>query len=276
MKRYFLVIFYTMGGWFTWVAVGTAAATMVGGMLNKSKAPATAQYTPVNPSQVEGQTINADLSNQGSAQQLSSSSNAFNSSQAMQMLNTALPGYSGLSSSLMGQAQSLAANPYAVPKSVTDQLTQYAAENNITAGTGAASGFSGSNMLRSLGINALQYGQTNMQTAMSALSTLTGTAPQVSPTSPLSFMLSPNSVLQTQTQNNMMQQNIAQGANNAQAAASNANSNNLWDTITSQLPGLISAAGGALGGTDGSGGQGTSAGAGGSYSLAAANGGWAF
>ena len=211
----------------------SAAATIVGGLLNKQKAPATAAYTPVNPSQVESQTINADLSNQGSAQQLAGSSNTFNSSQALQMLNTALPGYSGLASSLMGNAQSIAADPYAVPKSVTDQLTQYAAENNIQAGTGASSGFSGSNMLRSLGINALQYGQTNMQTAMSALSTLTGTAPQVSPTSPLSFMLSPSSVLQTQTQNNTMQQNVAQGANNASAAAGNANSSNLWDSITS-------------------------------------------
>ena len=233
MKRYFLVIFYTMGGWFTWFGVGSTAATIVGGLLNKQKAPATAQYTPVDPAQIESQTINADLSNQGSAQQLAGSSNTFNSSQALQMLNTALPGYSGLASSLMGNAQSIAADPYAVPKSVTDQLTQYAAENNIQAGTGASSGFSGSNMLRSLGINALQYGQTNMQTAMSALSTLTGTAPQVSPTSPLSFMLSPSSVLQTQTQNNTMQQNVAQGANNASAAAGNANSSNLWDSITS-------------------------------------------
>ena len=243
---------FWLGGWFTWVAVGAAAVTAVGSVasasMNKQSAPATAAYTPVNPSQIESQTVNADISNLGSAEQLSSSASAFNSSQAVQALNTALPGYSGLASGLMGQAQSLAANPYAIPQSVVGQLSQYAAENNIQGGTGATSGFSNSNMLRSLGINALQYGQSNIQTAMGALSTLTGTAPNVSPTSPLSFMLSPNSVLQTQTNNNTMQQNIAQGANNANAAAANANSNNLWDTITSQISPTVGALQTAMGG----------------------------
>lgn len=249
---------YWLGGWFTWIAVGAAAVSAVGSIasssMNKQTAPAAAAYTPVDPSQIESQTVNADISNMGSAQQLSSSTSAFNSSQALSALNTALPGYSGLASGLMGDAQSLAANPYAIPQSVVGQLSQYAAENNIAGGTGATSGFSNSNMLRSLGVNALQYGQTNIQTAMGALSTLTGTAPNVAPTSPLSFMLSPSSVLQTQTNNNTMAQNIQQGSNNANAAASNANSNNLWDSITSQITPLVNAAktaasGGNVGGT---------------------------
>lgn len=217
----------------SWAAVIGAAGTIGGALLNKKSAPATAQYTPINPSQVTADSLNADLANQGTAQQLSGSTNAFNQSQATSLMNQALPGYSQFASNLTNTASNLAANPYQVPQSVVDQLTQYAGENNINEGTGAGSGFSQSNLLRSLGVNALQYGQSNISTAMSALSTLTGTAPRISPTSPLSFMLQPSQVLAAQTNNNTQQQAIQQGANNAATAASNYNSSNLWDTLTS-------------------------------------------
>ena len=248
----------------SWVAVGAAAVSAAGGiangMLNKAQAPAQAQYTPVNPAEIESQTVNAALSNLGSAQSLSSSTNAFNSQQALQALNTALPGYSGLASSLMGQASSLAANPYAIPQSVVGQLSQYAAENNINEGTGASSGFSGSNTLRSLGINALQYGQTNLQTASGLLSTLTGTAPNVAPTSPLSFMLSPSSVLSNQQLTNTTQQASQQAANNASAAANNYNTANLWDSLTASQGSMNSLYAALTGGTNIGSGGGTSVG----------------
>lgn len=228
-----LIRFFVYGGWFTWAAVVSGAVTVGGALLNKQKAPAAAPYVPIDPSKVTSDSLNADLANQGKAQQLSATTNSFNQGQATQLMNQALPGYSDFSGNLTKTASNLAANPYEVPQSVVDQLTQYAGENNINEGTGAASGFSKSNLLRSLGVNALQYGQSNIQTAMSALGVLTGTAPRISPTSPLSFMLQPSQVLAAQTNNNTQQQAVQQGANNANAAAGNANSSNLWDSLTS-------------------------------------------
>ena len=217
------------------MAAVSVAGSVGSSLLNKQQAPATAQYTPVDPGQIESQTLQADISNQGTAQQLSGSANAFNSAQALQSLNTALPGFTGLQQANVANATNMAQNPYSVPQAALQQISQAAAENNIAEGTGGTSGFSGSNALRSLGVNILQYGQQNFSNAMGALSTLTGTAPTVSPVSPLSFMLSPSNVLQNQQLTNQNQQQIAQGANNAAAAAANANSNNLFDTLTSQM-----------------------------------------
>ena len=118
---------------------------------------------------------------------------------------------------------------------MVDQLSQYAAENNIGEGTGASSGFSQSNLLRSLGVNELQYGQTNLGLATSALSTLSGTAPNISPTSPLSFLLTPSQALGTATTNATNNQQINQGAANSATAAGNANSSNLFDSLTGSI-----------------------------------------
>lgn len=166
-----------------------------------------------------------------------SQSNDFQQQQATKLKNQSLPGYSQLASNLTGQATSLAANPYAIPQSVTDQLTQYAAEQNIGNGTGANSGFSGNNMLRSLGINALQYGQSNLASATNALGVLSGTAPSVSPMSPLSFLVTPQQSAANQTYTNTQNQEIAQAGNNANAAASNQNSATLWDNLTQSVGG---------------------------------------
>ena len=228
-----------------WVALGSAAITAAGTIYssskNKASAPVTVPYQNVDPTQVQNNAIQGDLGSLGSASQLAGSVNTTTAQQALAARNITQPGYSNLAGALGSQATQLAENPYQVPQSVVDQLSQYAAENNIGEGTGASSGFSQSNLLRSLGINALQYGQTNLSAATSALSTLSGTAPNVNPTSPLSFLLTPSQALQTTTTNNTNNQQIGQGAANAAAAAANSNSNNLWDSITSQINPLSSA-----------------------------------
>lgn len=224
----------------------TAGATVYGASQNKAGAPATVPYQNVDPTTVQNNAIQGDLGSLGSASQLAGSVNTTAAQQALAARNITQPGYSNLAGALGSQATQLAENPYQVPQAVVDQLSQYAAENNIGEGTGASSGFSQSNLLRSLGINALQYGQTNLSAATSALSTLSGTAPNVNPTSPLSFLLTPSQALQTTTTNNTNNQQIGQGAANAAAAAANSNSNNLWDSITSQISPLTSAAQAAI------------------------------
>jgi hypothetical protein len=254
VKRFYLSIFFALGGWFTWVTVGLGVASVAGGLLNKKSAPATVQYQPVSPQQTQTSAISGNITENPQLESLLSQSNTFQQQQASSLMNQALPGYSGFASALTGTATSLAANPYAIPSSVTGQLQQYAAENNINEGTGASSGFSGSNMLRSLGVNALQYGQANMSSAMNALSVLSNTAPKTSPMSPLSFMVTPSQQQQAQTQTNTLQQQIAQGGANAGTAAANANTTNLWDSISNgsgqALPSIISMLTGSSGGSN--------------------------
>lgn len=194
-------------------------------------------YTPVDLQAQQQQAVSGNLANLPSINDLLSQSNDFQQQQATKLKNQSLPGYSQLASNLTGQATSLAANPYAIPQSVTDQLTQYAAEQNIGNGTGANSGFSGNNMLRSLGINALQYGQSNLASATNALGVLSGTAPSVSPMSPLSFLVSPAQSASNQQLTNTNNQEIAQGAQNSATNARNANATNLWDSLTSSVGG---------------------------------------
>ena len=232
---------------YTWGFIGagaiSAAGSIGGALLNKASAPATAQYQNVNPTQVQSNAIQGDLSTLPQANQLANASNSTDLMQAISNLNTALPGFSGLQQGLVGQASNMAANPYALPQQAIGQILQTGAENNIMGGTGAASGFSQNNSLRSLGINVEQYGQQQFQNSLSALSTLTGTAPNVSPVSPLTFMLTPQNALSAVTNNNTQNQAVQQGANNAAAAASNYNSANLFDSLTSQIGPLSSAAG---------------------------------
>ena len=88
-----------------------------------------------------------------------------------------------------------------------------------------------------------QYGAAFDRAYLDEIAALTGTAPNVSPVSPLTFMLTPQNALSAVTNNNTQNQAIQQGANNAAAAASNYNSANLFDSLTSQIGPLSSAAG---------------------------------
>lgn len=227
-----------------WAAAAAAVAGAATSSLlaPKAKGASAVQYQNVDPTQVQQNAIAGDIATMSDATKLATGIGTSTAQQAVATRDITQPGYSTLAGNLTKDATALAKDPYAIPASVVDQLTQYAAENNITEGTGSGSGFSGNNMLRSLGINALDYGQRNLQSAMSALSILSGTAPNISPVSPLNFLLTPGQALQTQTNNNTNNQAINQGAANAQNAAANANSANLWDNVSSQFGGVVKTA----------------------------------
>ena len=234
----------------SWWGLGAKAVMTVGGAVmasqNKQKGAEAVPYEAVDPTQVQKNVIQGDLATLNDATTLANRSSTEIAKQSVANRNITQPGYGPLSEALSRQATDMAKDPYAVPQSVIDQLSQVAAEHNITAGTGAASGFSQNSMLRSLGVNALDYGQKNFAAATNALSILSGTAPNISPVSPLSFMLSPQQTLETITNNNTQKQAIAQGAENSRTAADNANSANLWDSITSATGSLTPAVGAAV------------------------------
>jgi len=216
----------------SWGAIAGAAVSVVGGMVasnNGKKAPGTAAYTPIDPQLAQSQAIAGNIANQDDIEQLLTRANRYTQGQANDLMEQAVPGYGQLSATLMSRAQQDAANPYDVPQEVQDNLTRIASERGVSRGTrGQTNQFS---LIRDLGVNQLNYGQSKMQSALGALQTLTGVAPRVSAASPLSFFLTPAQSLSAQSTNNQTQQSIAQGGLNAGAAAANYNNDTLWNGI---------------------------------------------
>jgi hypothetical protein len=236
----------------SWAAVAIGGSSIIGGVLaSNKKAPQVAPAVPVDLQAEQSKAIKGNLANQDQIEQLLSRSDAYSQGQASKLMEQALPGYSKLSQTLLGRYQQQAQDPYSVPKDVQDNLTRIAAERGINRGTaGQTNQYS---LLRDLGVNELQYGQSNLQGALAGLTSLTGMAPRVSPASPLSFYVTPGMAAQTAQSNNMNQQNVAQGAYNAQAAAGNANSQSMWDGILKGVGAFVG--GGGLNGFGGTGGM---------------------
>jgi hypothetical protein len=211
---------------------GTVIGGVVGGvagLMSGQNAPKAVPYTNVNAQQEQTNALQGNLANLGSIQNLSSATNAFQQSQASKMMEQAVPGYAKFASSLMQSGQNSLTNQYKVPGEVEQNLSRIASERGISAGTRGQ--FNQFSLLRDMGVNELQYGQQQFQNALSALTTVTGTAPRVSPMSPLSFMLTPAEQIQNTTTNNMMQQAVGQGAQNASAAAANWNRQNNYNSF---------------------------------------------
>ncbi len=217
----------------SWVAIAGAAVTVVGGVVQgqqaKKNAGKVAQY--VNPSinDTQKEAVDANFANEGGIEALIGRGNKFNADQAVSLQETVMPGYTDLAKSLSSRAKTLADNPYSVPKEVEDNLSRIAAERGISAGTRGQ--FNDFSLLRDLGVNQLQYGAQAIGQAQSLTATLAAIAPKVNPMSPLSFYVTPSQAMSNATGNNQQNQAIAQGAINAQNAASaNANAD-LWGSL---------------------------------------------
>ena len=226
-----------------WAAIASAAVSVGGALLSKKSAPAAVQTTPVNLQQQQSQSIAGTEANFGNIADLTTQANNYSQKSAIDLMNQAVPGYSQFASNLLQTGADKLANPYAVPQDVTDNLNRISAEQGISRGTaGQTNQYSA---LRDLGQNMLAYGNNNFNQAIQALTTVTGTAPKISPLSPQSFFVTPQQNAQVAATNNQNQQATAQGAANASTAASNFNNQNLWDTISKgtgqAIPSLIAA-----------------------------------
>ena len=224
-----------MPGWSTAISGGIG---LLSGLFNKQKAPKKVDYTPVDLAAEQRKAIEGNLGAEASIEQLLSQANRYTQGQASSLMEQVMPGYAKLSEKFLAQAGSNLDNPYAVPQGVTDNLTRIAAERGVSTGVrGQAGEFS---LLRDLGVNMLDYGDRKVNQAQSLLATIAGLAPRVSPMSPLSFYVTPQQQAAVTGNNNTMKQGIDQGGNNANTAAANWNSSNLWDSLA-----FASAAGGA-------------------------------
>ncbi len=239
----------------SWVAIGSAAVTVVGGAISsnqaKKKAGAVSPYQNVSLQDEQKAAVAGNLDSQSSIQDLLTRSNTFQQGQANSLAEQAMPGYGALSKSLTSRAQTMADHPYDVPVEVTKNLERLAAERGISAGTRGQ--FNDFSLLRDFGVNSLQYGQSNIAGAQSITGLLSSIAPKVNPMSPLSFYVTPQQNAATTTENNTNNQAIAQGRINAQNAAANQGNTDLWANLSKLAGAGLAAYGGSKSGSTTSG-----------------------
>lgn len=217
----------TNGGWVQFIP---AAVSLASGLLNKKKAPATVAPEPVDLQAEQKKAVAGNLANENDIETLLTKANRFTQGQATDLMEQSVPGYGAFASSLLKAGQEKLENPYDLPQGVIDNLTRIGAERGVSRGTRGQ--FNQYDVQRDLGVNMLEYGKSNFAQALQALTTVTGTAPRVSPMSPLSMYVTPQQTAQVAAGNNAEQQAAAQGGANARAAASNANNQNLWDSLS--------------------------------------------
>jgi hypothetical protein len=216
---------------------GAAIGGVLGGLFGGKKAKAPALAPPIDLNAEAKKAIAGNIGNEDDIEALLSRANAFNQTQAIDLMEQALPGYGKLSKQLTTTAGDLLNDPYALPDDVAKNLTRLAAERGISAGTKGE--FNDFSLLRDFGINSLQYGQSRINQAQSITQLLGNLAPRVNPLSPMAMYVTPQQTAQVAASN----QSAQQANNNAQAAASNFNNANSWQDI---LAGV-----GALGGVFG-------------------------
>lgn len=210
---------------------GTVIGGVVGGAagLLSKKAAKPVPYQNVDLTAEQRKALNANIGAESDIEALLARANAFNQDQSLSLMEKAMPGYSALAKRLTGLAGDLATNPYDLPADVQANISRQAAERGIQVGTrGQNQQFS---LLRDLGINSLEYGQQRIGQAAGLTSLLAGLAPKVNPMSPMSFYVTPGMSAQISQSNNGINQEIAQSANNAETAATNANRQSLWDSL---------------------------------------------
>ncbi len=156
-------------------------------------------------------------------------------------MEQAVPGYGKLSKSILDAGQQKIDHPYDLPEEFIQNLDRLGAERGVSRGTRGQ--FNQYDVQRDFGVNMLEFGKSNFGQALNALTTVSGTAPRISPMSPLSMYVTPQQTAQIAQGNNANQQATAQAGANSKTAAQNFNTQNLWDSL-GQTAGILSSMGG--------------------------------
>ena len=185
---------------------------------------------PVDLQEEQTKALDGNLANQKKINTLVSSTNAFDQSQATSMMEQAIPGFSALQGKLMATTNDLLTNPYDLPKDVQTNLERLAAERGVSAGTRGT--FNEFSLLRDLGVNSLQYGQSRINQAGGLAGIISSIAPTANVMSPLSFYNTPQQYAANQQLTNANNQATTQGAINANLAATNYQNAGIANAIT--------------------------------------------
>lgn len=209
---------------------GTALGAILGGFFGgKKKAAPVVPLEDIDLAKEQQKALEGNLAAETDIEKLLAKGNAFNQDQAISLLEKAMPGYGKLSSKLTDTADQLLTNPYDVPKDVQANLQRIAAERGVSRGTRGQ--FNEFSLLRDLGVNALDYGQSRINQAQGITSLLGSLAPKVNPMSPLSFYTTPGQQAQYTQINNQNRQEIAQAGANEATNVSNFNNQNAWNAL---------------------------------------------
>ena len=185
---------------------------------------------PVDLQEEQTKALDGNLANQKKINTLVSSTNAFDQSQATSMMEQAIPGFSALQGKLMATTNDLLTNPYELPKDVQTNLERLASERGVSAGTRGT--FNEFSLLRDLGVNSLQYGQSRINQAGGLAGIISSIAPRANVMSPLSFYNTPAQYAANQQLTNANNQATTQGAINANLAAANYQNAGITNAIT--------------------------------------------
>ena len=236
-------------------SVAVIAATAVAGSAVYSssqqasaiKKAAANRVQPVDLQEEQTKAIEGNLANQAKIESLVSSTNTFDQSQANSMMEQAIPGFSALQSKLMSTTNDLLTNPYDLPKDVQTNLERLAAERGVSAGTRGT--FNEFSLLRDLGVNSLQYGQSRINQAGGLAGIISSIAPKANVMSPLSFYNTPAQYAANQATTNANNQATTQSAINANLAATNYQTAGIANAITGLAGTMGSVNWGAMGGS---------------------------
>lgn len=238
-----------MGSTASSAAAGAAAGstfapwgTVIGGLAGalgagRKKAAPAIPFSPVNIQQAQTDAIKGNLAAEGDIERMISKASTYQQGLANQLLEQAVPGYGAFSQKLLETGKAALDNPYALPADVQANLERIAAEKGVSVGTqGQTRQFSA---LRDLGQNMLEYGNNNISRAITALSTVTGIAPRVSPVSPLQFYITPQQQVQNAQFNATEGQRIGQMQSDDRTNVRNANSASQWQDLIQGLTGAL-------------------------------------
>jgi hypothetical protein len=227
----------------SWIYAGITVVGNVGGaLMSKQKAPAKADFKPVDVADEQQKAIRGNLANFEDAKTLTTKGNNAAQSEATRMMELAMPGFGALQKRLLAQANSDLDSQTSLPSDVQAKIQQFAAEKGVTRGT--SGNFNGFSLVKDFGFNMLDWQQASRSRALNTLSTVFGMTPRVNPMSPMSMMVDPNAAISVAGANSNMQYNVDQSNNNASTAARNHNA----ALMGSAFKGSVTAIGGGLAG----------------------------
>ena len=171
---------------------------------------------PVDFSKAWGEAQSSNWKNMLSYKGLASETNKFNQSEALGMMETALPGIGQVRKQMLGAVQEDLTTK-GLPKSVSQNLSRKAAEMGLSRGTsGQHEQF---NLLRDFGFNLVDWERARRTRAINTLGAIMQITPRPNPMSPSSMFAGGAHSLTTAEKN----RSALQSYYNAEAAAENAN-----------------------------------------------------
>lgn len=222
----------------SWLYVGGTVISLGSSFLNKKKAPKYEALEKVDPQEAEAKGLQGNLANLPAAQALSRQSALGAQSTALEALNISIPGFSDFTNRLTSLASSRLDDPSRLPDDVVQNVQQQVGEMGLNTGiSGQAQDF---NLSRHLGMTSLETESRNINEGIAMQQAVIGMMPQLSVTSPLQSLISPQERFRAEIQQNANEQGIKQSQADISANVDNWNRGN--------IAGAVASAGGALAG----------------------------